>query len=51
MDSPKTLSELMSLIHTVFPQAYFGEDNEGQIVIYTDLREGDDGELVKFESE
>ena len=45
-----TLQELMVAIDKILPGAQIGEDNDGQIVIYTDLMEKDE-KLVKFEEE
>ena len=37
-----TYEELVRAILEVCPNATFGEDNDGQLVIYTDLMEGKD---------
>lgn len=52
-NTPKTFNELVAAILKVVPNASFGEDNDGQIVIYTDLTDigGPEGTLVPFESE
>lgn len=44
-----TVNSLMSAILALLPYAEFGEDLNGQIIIYTDLSEvGSSGELVTF---
>ena len=50
-NAPKTYAELVNLIAAILPNASFGEDNEGQLVIYTNLSEDRDGNLVEFEAE
>ncbi len=35
---PKTLQELLDAVWKVLPNATFGEDLDGQLVIYTDLK-------------
>jgi hypothetical protein len=47
--SPSTLGDLMSLIAGPLPNATVGEDNDGQLVIYTDLRETAGGQLAAVE--
>ncbi len=43
-----TYDELMAAILTILPHATAGEDNDGQLVIYTDMRlDGDN--VVEFE--
>jgi len=37
MSKASTLTELAKLIGDILPEATFGEDNEGQLVIYTNL--------------
>lgn len=49
-NKPTTLDELMQLIAKILPGASFDEDLEGQLLIYTDRRVGNEGELVRFES-
>jgi hypothetical protein len=46
--TPKTYSELVNLIAQVLPEASFGEDGEGQLVIYTNLSEDREGNLSEF---
>lgn len=41
-----TLAELLSIILPLMPEAEVGEDNDGQIVIYTNLIEMPDGTLL-----
>ena len=45
------ISEAMQGILSVFPNATIGEDNDGQIVIYTDVRLVRGGTLVPFANE
>ncbi len=44
----KKLSDLMDKIREVCPDATIGEDNSGQLVIYTDVRLVDE-ELIPLE--
>lgn len=46
-----TFDELVAAILSVIPDAVFEEDNEGQLIIYTGLRETDGGGLEAFESQ
>ena len=41
----------LNLIAQVLPEASFGEDGEGQLVIYTNLSEDRDGNLSVFAPE
>ena len=34
-----TFAEFMNKVQTAFPGATVGEDNDGQLIIYTNLRE------------
>lgn len=43
-----TFDDLMRKVLDIFPNATLDEDNYGQIVIYTDLMETKDGEVVPF---
>ena len=43
--SHKTLDSLMKAILPIIPSAIFEEDNDGQIIIYTDLAVGPEGAL------
>lgn len=46
----RTLEDLEEALEDLFPNGFeIGVDNEGQIVIYTNLMEDEDGELVEFE--
>ena len=46
------LEELEEALEEVFPNGFQIEtDNHGQIIIYTGLRQDDDGELVDFEGD
>jgi hypothetical protein len=51
IQTPKTLDELVSLVGNVLPNAEFGEDNEGQVIVYTNLyqKPGKGGQLCLFE--
>lgn len=44
----KTLGNLNTLILEILPNATLGEDNDGQVIIYTDLRLNQ-GKLEPFE--
>lgn len=46
MDANELIREVLKL----FPTATIGEDNDGQIVIYTDLAETPDGWIVPYEA-
>ena len=46
-----TFNELAHQIAMILPYATFGEDNDGQILIYTDMTETADGRLVPFQPE
>jgi len=45
-----TFDEMMAAVLAILPSAAFGEDNDGQIIIYTNMRETGsgmgDGQLV-----
>jgi hypothetical protein len=43
----KTCDELLKAVLAILPNATIEEDNFGQITIYTDLIENDDGTLRK----
>jgi hypothetical protein len=44
--------ELYHAILAILPGAEIGEDNDGQLVIYTGLREsGPDGELEEYDAQ
>lgn len=42
-DNITTINQLFAEILRVLPNATFDEDNDGQIIIYTNLRETDEG--------
>lgn len=46
----KNASELIEFVALHFPNATIGEDNDGQIVIYTDLSEMPDGLIAPYEA-
>ena len=46
--TPMTIRELHNLICEILPLADLQEDNNGQIMIYTGLREADEGKLETF---
>lgn len=47
-----TYEELEEALQDILGNGYqIDKDNHGQIIIYTGLREEDDGELVEFESD
>lgn len=43
--------ELYSIVLGIFPNASIGEDNDGQLVIYTDMMLGKNDEVIPFENE
>ena len=43
-----TLDEMHRKVLAILPDSSIGEDNDGQIVIYTDLTESANGGLVSF---
>jgi len=47
-----TLDELMQKVLEILPDASFGEDEEGQVIIYTNLQQtgGPDVELLEMEA-
>lgn len=47
----KTLTELMQYIGEYLPDATIGEDNDGQLVIYTNLYETDEYMLATYNDE
>jgi hypothetical protein len=49
---PKTFDELMAAVLEILPEATIGEDNDGQLVVYTGLKEVTDWEeLARFEED
>ena len=47
----KTFDDLIRVVLGIFPNAQLEEDNDGQIIIYTDLAEASDGSLVPIDVE
>ena len=47
----RNLQELVEWIGTYLPYATIGEDNEGQLVVYTNLYETDKGDLANYNDE
>lgn len=45
------MNEAARIIGVIFPNAQWGDDNDGQIVLYTNMRESADGTLVAFDDE
>lgn len=43
-----TIHDLWALVGSIFPNAVLGEDNEGQLVVYTGLKEDEDGYIQNF---
>lgn len=48
MITPHTLDELLQAILPILPYSQVGEDNEGQLIIYTNLYETDTGVLADY---
>jgi hypothetical protein len=46
----KTTDELLLAVLAILPNAEIGEDNDGQIVIYTNVQETKDGKLKEFQA-
>lgn len=46
-----TFDELLRALLAVCPQGSMGEDNDGQLVFYTDLRSGEGETVEAFEPE
>lgn len=46
--TPQTFVEIMDIVTRFLPNATFGEDLEGQLMINTDFHELGTGELVPF---
>jgi hypothetical protein len=44
----RSLQELVEYLGEYLPEATVGEDNDGQLVIYTNLYETDKGELAYY---
>lgn len=49
-EHPQTHDEAYRKILDIFPKAETGEDNDGQLVVYTGLKVGIDEKLVPFEA-
>ena len=45
-----TFDEMLQKVLEIFPNAQADEDNEGQLVIYTDRQVNKDGNVVQFVS-
>lgn len=43
------MSEAARIIGAMFPNAEWGDDNEGQLILYTGVTERGNGELVPFD--
>lgn len=43
-----SFEDLADAISSVLPNAEFDENEEGQIIIYTNLKETEDGKLVEY---
>ena len=50
-ENKKSFDWLCTKVLEVLPSATFGQDNEGQIIIYTDLTEDETGTVKKLEVE
>jgi hypothetical protein len=50
-NTPKTFYELLEMVLPFLPEAMIGEDNEGQLVIYTGLYETDEMKLAEYSAE
>ena len=50
-ENEKSFDWLCTKVLEILPSATFGQDNEGQIIIYTDLTEDETGTLKKLEVE
>lgn len=46
-----TLDELYVAITAILPNATFGEDNDGQLIIYTDMTETETGRIRPMANE
>lgn len=47
----KTFNELLTQVLSIIPNASVGEDNDGQLIIYTNLTEDEDGNLSEMSDE
>jgi len=43
--------ELIDALNQILPKSQLGEDNDGQIVVYTNLKEQENGELVDMDDD
>lgn len=41
----KTTDDLMRAILAILPKASFGDDNDGQIIVYTNFTQDDNGQI------
>ena len=48
IEPPKTMSELYECLLNTIPNATLGDDNDGQVIIYTNLRLLKNGKLVEM---
>ena len=46
---PKTYADLAHLVASILPDATIGEDNDGQLVVYTNLTEDPKGNLIDMD--
>lgn len=46
---PPTMDDLIAAVQAFIPGATLGEDNDGQLVIYTDAQVDDDGSTIHYE--
>lgn len=51
MSKKISFNRWLGLVLSIIPRAEVGEDNDGQIVIYTGLKEDGKGGVVDFETE
>ncbi len=47
----ESIDNFMSYVLSFLPDASIEQDNEGQLVIYTNLKPNDDGAVVTFSEE
>lgn len=47
----KNMDELMNKALELFPEALIEQEDDGNIVIITNLREDEDGNIVEFDEE
>lgn len=46
--SNSSFNDMARKILAVFPDATFGEDNEGQLIVYTDMRVDSNDQICPF---